>query len=181
MDDLLPIGRFAQLTRLTPKALRLYDTMGLLRPAAVDFATGYRSYHLGQIAIAERIRFLRAVEMPLTEIQALLAEEDPEAVHAHLTAHRRRIIERIDGYRQALRLLDTLEAPDARKEGNMTAPPLPNVIHCSFCGKGSKEVRRMIAGPNGVFICDECVGLCNGIIAKHEAETGAERLREPHA
>ncbi|GBD14269.1 ATP-dependent Clp protease ATP-binding subunit ClpX [bacterium HR25] len=36
--------------------------------------------------------------------------------------------------------------------------------HCSFCGKGQAEVRRLIAGPNGVYICDDCVQLCQEII-----------------
>ena len=36
---------------------------------------------------------------------------------------------------------------------------------CSFCGKGRNQVRRLIAGPGPVFICDECVTLCNEIIA----------------
>ena len=37
---------------------------------------------------------------------------------------------------------------------------------CSFCGKNADQVRRLIAGPNGVFICDECVRLCNEILAE---------------
>ena len=37
-------------------------------------------------------------------------------------------------------------------------------IRCSFCGKSESEVRKLIAGPNGVFICNECVDLCIGII-----------------
>ena len=37
---------------------------------------------------------------------------------------------------------------------------------CSFCGKSQEQVRRLIAGPNLVFICDECVALCNEIIAE---------------
>ena len=40
---------------------------------------------------------------------------------------------------------------------------------CSFCGKAQDQVRRLIAGPGGIFICDACVGLCNEIIAKEEA------------
>jgi len=36
---------------------------------------------------------------------------------------------------------------------------------CSFCGKGQLEVRRLVAGP-GVYICDECIGLCNEIMAE---------------
>ena len=37
-------------------------------------------------------------------------------------------------------------------------------IRCSFCGKAQDEVRKLIAGPNGIFICDECVELCNDIV-----------------
>jgi len=37
---------------------------------------------------------------------------------------------------------------------------------CSFCGKGEDDAARLIAGP-GVFICDECVALCNEILAEH--------------
>jgi len=37
---------------------------------------------------------------------------------------------------------------------------------CSFCGKNQDQVHRLIAGPNGVFICDECVRLCNEVLAE---------------
>ncbi|MEZ4742076.1 MAG: ATP-dependent Clp protease ATP-binding subunit ClpX [Bdellovibrionota bacterium] len=40
-----------------------------------------------------------------------------------------------------------------------------NGLHCSFCGKGQREVKKLIAGPN-VYICDECIQLCNDIIAE---------------
>ena len=40
-------------------------------------------------------------------------------------------------------------------------------LHCSFCGKSQNDVRKLIAGPK-VFICDECVGLCNGVIENEE-------------
>jgi hypothetical protein len=38
-------------------------------------------------------------------------------------------------------------------------------LYCSFCFKSQREVRKLIAGPGSIFICDECVELCNGIIA----------------
>jgi ATP-dependent Clp protease ATP-binding subunit ClpX len=44
---------------------------------------------------------------------------------------------------------------------------------CSFCGKDNADVRRMIAGPNGAFICDECVAKCNEIIAQAEKASSA--------
>ena len=42
-----------------------------------------------------------------------------------------------------------------------------STLHCSFCGKSQYEVRKLIAGPK-VFICDTCVGLCNGILENEE-------------
>ena len=36
-------------------------------------------------------------------------------------------------------------------------------LYCSFCGKSQHEVKKLIAGPS-VFICDECIGLCNEIV-----------------
>jgi ATP-dependent Clp protease ATP-binding subunit ClpX len=48
-------------------------------------------------------------------------------------------------------------------------------FHCSFCGKQRREVRKLISGPR-VFICDECVKLCNDILAKEEA---SERPQYP--
>ena len=47
-------------------------------------------------------------------------------------------------------------------------------LFCSFCGKNQKEVRKLISGPS-VFICDECVGLCNEILEEHgETKTAAK-------
>ena len=45
-----------------------------------------------------------------------------------------------------------------------------STLYCSFCGKSQHEVRKLIAGPT-VFICDECVELCNDII-REEAKSG---------
>jgi ATP-dependent Clp protease ATP-binding subunit ClpX len=47
----------------------------------------------------------------------------------------------------------------------MTAADLKETVACSFCRKSPGSVQKMIAGP-GVFICNECVGLCNDIIAQ---------------
>ena len=88
MDDLLPIGRFSKATRLSVKALRHYDELGLLRPAFVDPSSGYRYYRPAQANQAEAIRILRSLEMPLEEIAALLAEAGGEPVAKRLAAHR---------------------------------------------------------------------------------------------
>ena len=62
------------------------------------------------------------------------------------------------------------------------------LLYCSFCGKSQREARKLIAGPS-VFICDECVDLCNGIIrdeitgevASAGNESGFPKPREIHA
>jgi len=46
--------------------------------------------------------------------------------------------------------------------------PTEKVLYCSFCGKSQHEVRKLIAGPS-VFICDECIELCNDIIREESA------------
>ena len=51
-----------------------------------------------------------------------------------------------------------------------------NLLYCSFCGKSQHEVRKLIAGPS-VFICDECVGLCDDII-REELDDRTDRGRE---
>lgn len=56
------------------------------------------------------------------------------------------------------------------------------LLYCSFCGKSQHEVRKLIAGPS-VFICDECVELCNDIIREEMQENAAEsanKLPKPH-
>jgi DNA-binding transcriptional MerR regulator len=70
--DLLSIGAFASLTRLSIKALRLYDQLGLLQPRYVDPQTGYRYYGIDQLATARMIRNMREMDMPLATIRQVL-------------------------------------------------------------------------------------------------------------
>ena len=58
-----------------------------------------------------------------------------------------------------------------------------DLLKCSFCGKSQKQVKKLIAGP-GVYICDECIDLCNEIIEEEFSETGEvgllDELPKPH-
>ncbi|MDX3227140.1 MerR family transcriptional regulator [Streptomyces sp. ME19-01-6] len=65
---LLTIGAFAKASRLSPKALRLYDELGLLTPARVDPVTGYRLYAPRQLERARLVAWLRRLGMPLARI-----------------------------------------------------------------------------------------------------------------
>jgi len=66
---------------------------------------------------------------------------------------------------------------DAKTSGNFGA------LNCNFCGKSQKEVKKLIAGP-GVYICDECIELCNDIIyedsIKTIAKTTVDNVPKPH-
>lgn len=66
---LLTIGAFAKASRLSPKALRLYDESGLLTPVRVDPVTGYRFYAPEQLEQARLVAWLRRLGMPLARIR----------------------------------------------------------------------------------------------------------------
>lgn len=87
---MLTIGRFADASGLTVKALRHYDEIGLFAPAHVDGLTGYRYYTGSQVEDAVTIRRLRALEVPLDEIRELL-RADSASVRDHLAAHGHRV------------------------------------------------------------------------------------------
>lgn len=108
MKNLLPIGRFSKVCRLTVKALRHYDELGLLRPALIDADSGYRYYSLAQAPEAERIRLLRSLEMPLEQIKQIMHERDAERVRRLLDQHRQRIERQIAEHQQALAFLHKL-------------------------------------------------------------------------
>jgi len=76
---LLTIGEFARLSRLSPKALRLYDELGLLRPCRVDEWSGYRYYAPSQLEQARLVGWLRRLGMPLAQIGAVVESPPAEA------------------------------------------------------------------------------------------------------
>ena len=82
----MSIGEFARLSRLSAKALRLYDELGLLPPAQVDPDSGYRWYAAGQLDNARLVASLRQIGVPLAQIQLILGLE-PEAAAAQVGAY----------------------------------------------------------------------------------------------
>ncbi|WP_282687246.1 MULTISPECIES: MerR family transcriptional regulator [unclassified Streptomyces] len=71
--ELVTIGEFARLSRLSAKALRRYDELGLLRPALVDPVNGYRYYDPAQVEGARLVAWLRRIGMPLNRIGRVVA------------------------------------------------------------------------------------------------------------
>jgi DNA-binding transcriptional MerR regulator len=104
---LLSIGEFAKRSALSVSALRFYADCGLLVPARIDGSTGYRYYAAEQVHQAALVRHLRAVEMPIQDIQLFLTA-DPAAAQAMLDSHWRRIERRLDSSRRALAAVQML-------------------------------------------------------------------------
>ena len=98
VDRLLTIGVFARRSRLSPKALRLYDRLGLLTPAHVDEDSGYRRYRESQLETARLVALLRRLDMPLATVAEIVAapyERRAELVTAYWeTVERRRASQR---------------------------------------------------------------------------------------
>jgi DNA-binding transcriptional MerR regulator len=92
MAELLTIGVFARRSRLSAKALRLYDRRGVLVPAHVDEANGYRHYAESQLESARLVALLRRLEMPLAQVADVVAA--PEDRRANLVAQYWATVER---------------------------------------------------------------------------------------
>jgi DNA-binding transcriptional MerR regulator len=82
----ISIGEFARRSRLSLKALRLYDERGVLVPSRVDQASGYRYYGTAQLDEARLVVMLRQLQLPLAEIKELLAC-DPADAAARIAEH----------------------------------------------------------------------------------------------
>lgn len=110
-EELLTIGRFARLCRLSVKQLRHYDETGLLRPVRVDPGTGYRYYAAAQARDALTIALLRDLDVPLPAIAEVLAADGPARARV-LRQERDRLAARIARDTERLRLLDRLAGTD---------------------------------------------------------------------
>lgn len=111
MPAYLSIGDFSRATHLTVKTLRHYHRVGLLEPAAVDSHTGYRRYTAEQIPTAQVIRRFRDLDMPLEEIQAVLAAPDLRTRNERISSHLHRLEEELGRTRRAVTALRDLLAP----------------------------------------------------------------------
>ena len=86
-DGLMAIGTFSRASLLSIKALRAYHEAGILVPARVDPATGYRSYHATQLIDAAVIQRLRALDVPLDRVREVVHARDPAVTRRVLTEH----------------------------------------------------------------------------------------------
>jgi DNA-binding transcriptional MerR regulator len=107
----LTIGEFATVTHLSVRTLRRYHEAGLLEPQTVDPFTGYRYYATEQIPSAQVIHRLRELDVPLAEVKAILATDDPDRRADLIAGHLRRLEEALDRTRGAVTALRQLLRP----------------------------------------------------------------------
>lgn len=107
----ISIGDFSRMTQLPVKTLRHYHDVGLLKPHRVDPATGYRYYSNDQAPIAQVIRRLRDLGMPLADVRAVLVSA-PADRNALISGHLARLENQLAATRSAVESLRAiLEAP----------------------------------------------------------------------
>jgi DNA-binding transcriptional MerR regulator len=119
------IGEFARRSRLSIKALRLYGELGVLLPARVDEASGYRYYDVAQLEAARLVSMLRQLDLPLATIRQLLVC-DPVDAAEQIAAHWREVesahgarreladhlVNRLSGKRSVMYQVATREIPE---------------------------------------------------------------------
>lgn len=118
---MLRIGEFARRGRVSVKALRHYEAIGLLRPAHVDAVTGYRSYAADQLDDLHRLMVLRALGLSLERIRQVLQDDpSPERMRRLLDERRAAVTRRIDAEQAQLA---AIEARIRHLEGDRDAAP----------------------------------------------------------
>jgi DNA-binding transcriptional MerR regulator len=168
----LTIGEFSKMTYLSVKALRHYHDVGLLEPAEVDPATGYRRYGADQVATAQAIRRFRDLDMPLEQVRTVLHAPDfatrNRAILDHLETMQQQL-ERTQSTVSSLQaLLTTPNAP--RPVAYRTLPAAPALaigatVGFDDCGDWLEvaypELHRALdaaglspAGPDGALYHD---------------------------
>ena len=110
---LLTIGQVARRSGLSVKALRHYDRVRLLCPAAVDGGSGYRLYRSDQVGEAQLVHLLRSLDLPLEQVRAAVAAwkaGDAGTLSEVIRLHRRHLDARVTRLRGALHRIDHLLA-----------------------------------------------------------------------
>ena len=160
MKSGLTVGQFAQVTHLSVKALRHYHDVGLLVPATIDPDTGYRYYRLDQVPSAQVIRRLRALDMPVADVKAVLAAEDTARRNALISAHLSRLEDRLD---QTHRVVSSLRA--------LLDPLTPDVAieHRTIAATKAIGIRETVAH-------DDALAWFQGAVGELHAIAAAQRL-----
>jgi DNA-binding transcriptional MerR regulator len=158
----LTIGEFARATHLSVRTLRRYHESGLLEPATVDASSGYRYYTVDQIPSAQVIHRLRELDVPLAEVAAIIATDDPDRRADLVAVHLDRLQETLERTRAAVTSLQQLLRPAA---GDLQV-------------ELRTEPARLVAGITGILSLDGVLRWYDGAMAELDAAV-AEPLGPP--
>ena len=121
------IGDFSRMTHLSVKALRHYHEVGLLVPVAIDAASGYRQYDVGQVPVAQVIKRLRDLGMRLDDIAQVLRAPDVGARNRAIVEHLQRMESQLEQTKATVaslrRLLETPDTPQQPTVEFRSIPP----------------------------------------------------------
>lgn len=127
MTTLVGIGDFSKMTYLSIKALRHYHEEGVLEPAAIDPATGYRRYTTSQVPIAQAIRRFRDLEMPLDEIRLVLQTPDIATRNRVILGHLERMQQQLEQTQLTVASLQAVLSNELHSEGQVEVRRLPSM------------------------------------------------------
>ncbi|QFX85270.1 MerR family transcriptional regulator [Streptomyces sp. SYP-A7193] len=167
-SEMRSIGEMARDSELGVSALRFYDRAGVLAPARVDPASGYRWYAPEQLDEARVLARLRRAGMPLADIRLVLAGwsgADPDLVRRLLQAHLRRL-ER--GLAEARSEFSTLRALLDHRENPMTASPRTDTVRLSL---GSPELAGAIDAVRFAVGKDPELPMLGGVLFDVDGDT----------
>ena len=109
LPQLFSIGEMAKIFHLSVSSLRHYEALGLVTPEYVDPSTNYRYYSVRQFEPLNTIRYLRAMDMPLTEIADFLQNRDVETIEEKLRAQKAAVVQKQKELKRIERKLDATE------------------------------------------------------------------------
>lgn len=93
-NNLFSIGEVSKLFHISVSSLRYYENVGLLKPEYISPDTGYRYYGFEQFELLNTIRYLRALDMPLIEIEDFLKNKDIDCIEEKLKQQRKIVLEK---------------------------------------------------------------------------------------
>jgi effector-binding domain-containing protein len=164
----IPIGRFSLITRLSQKALRLYDERGLLVPQEKDVFTRYRYYTGSQIARGVSIKTLCELGFPLNEIETLLLAKDTNdtvTIRALFTKRRTEIRLEVSRLQEIEAILENRDASLELIYMSMNEPVVKDIAPVRIIGKRGK-------GTYSETISRLMKDLCGQLFSEENARNG---------
>jgi len=154
--DQIPIGKFSVLTRISPKALRYYDSKGLLVPEARDSITGYRYYTAGQLERGVKVRTLTLLGFSLDDIAVILKSLDDGDLDSYKMILNKQLSQTRAEISRLERIESLLENPDEMIKMTLTEPvekkiPQLRILSKTQRGSISELMSNLIGDVMGVI------------------------------